>query len=470
MTEKKKDSDKASSGWKVIGWIVIAAGLLILAYGMSCFLGGWCPSPGWIPSLQEDKDFLAIASLRVSFIRVAFLVIGTGLVLLNLHFVNKRIQKTEEQIKGQQEQLKEQQRTNYLNGLARGIDMLYSLNNFAKQIGGVEQLRGLLEANKEDKERLKEIVRVLCNFVREIKNEEEEKLAEKIREEWKGTFLGAHTAHPLEIKQLKAKILGILGRKDLSLAKLETLNLKGARLVGMHLVGVDLSGADLTGAHLCGVLLQKANLEGVNLQRALLEQVYLASYPLHASGLPIPPDSPKAANLAGADLRGTCLSNTELWGVNLRGATFKGALLDQTSLMGANLLDVKVTEHEDFDLGQKTDMRYVLVREENKLFLPTQMIKTDAIWVREDKGEYSFMWRDTDLRKLLEDEPFVSKSELIEKLEEKAKGMYGGFLPWVERRGFQPEFRGSSEEKAEQTKECRIIRGVIRRLEEDFPD
>lgn len=291
-------------------------------------------------------------------------------------------------------------------------------------------------------------------------------MIEKIRKDAR-VPLWAYTLDPLEIRQLKEKILGIIGRKDMKLAELETLNLKGARLVGMNLVGVDLSGADLSNAHLCGVLLQEANLEGVNLQRAILEQVCLASYLLQANLLMFP-DSLKAASLAGADLGGVHLHNTELWGVNLRGATFESSLFI-AHIMSTNLLDVKITE--PFDLKHTTDMRYVLVREGNKLFFPSQMNKTDAIWVREDKGKYSFVWRDTDLDKLLKSEPSISKSELIEKLEQKAKGMSGGILPWEESSGYSSEFRGpSKEEKMEQQKECCIIKGVIRRLEEDFPD
>ena len=459
--EDKKDYKKS---YFIVAWTVIGIGFVY---------GGLCLWPDCLPTAMCPGEN------NTGTIRIALLVMGAGLVFLNLHFVTKRIHRTDKQIDLQQKQLQEYQNTNFRDVIGQGVEMLYS-DNFNKQVSGVEHFRSFLEENKENKDRLKEIIRPLCSFVREIKKEEEEKLIEKIRDKFGKVPLRSHTASPLEIRQLKEKILKIIGRKDMALAELETINLAGARLVGIHLVGVDLSGADLSNAHLCGVLLQAANLEGVNLQGAILEQVCLASCPLQAN-LSISPDLLKAASLAGADLRGVYLNNTELWGVNLRKATFKPLLLDMAPIMGANLLDVKITE--PFDLKHTIDMRYVLVREGNKLFLPLQMNKTDAIrmnktdaiWVREDKGKYSFVWRDTDLDKLLKSEPSISKSELIEKLEQKVKGMYDGKLPWEflleGPHGFLPDFRGPTEkEKTKQMKECYIIQGVIRRLKEDFPD
>lgn len=140
--------NKVSKRYFIASWVVMGAGFLCLAYGMLCIPFNICPE-------------------KLESVRIALLVIGAGLVLLNLHFVTKRIQKTEEQIQKTNTQIKEQQRGNFLNSLHHGMDMLYEDISTKKPFAGVHQLYGLaIENKKNNPERVARIKDVFDIFHR----------------------------------------------------------------------------------------------------------------------------------------------------------------------------------------------------------------------------------------------------------------------------------------------------------------
>ena len=157
--------------------VFVALAILVGWLYIPFYNNGWCKYLGCIDGVDTDPT------------RTALALAGAVLVIGNMLFIAKRMQKTNEQIKktseqieGQNKQLREQQHANFLASLRQGIDMLYS-GNFVTQRGGVEYLHSLVEANKENPERVKEVFEALRVFVKEIPVDKEKKT--RIEEEEK---------------------------------------------------------------------------------------------------------------------------------------------------------------------------------------------------------------------------------------------------------------------------------------------
>jgi len=108
----------------------------------------------------------------------------------------------------------------------------------------------------------------------------------------------------------------------------------------------DLAGADLYGVNLAETNLQGAILTGAELKRANLWRVNLEGAELSCTNL-------KRAVMEGANLHYAVLKNASLKGVNLEHADLRGASLDNTDLedviFTGTIYDRKTTWPEKFD-------------------------------------------------------------------------------------------------------------------------
>ena len=131
---------KKYSFYSIAAWIVVPLGLV---YGVLCL---W--SPDCLLKICPNAN-------NTETIRIMLLVVGAGLVLLNLGFANKRIKRADAQIKRADAQIAESQAANFLSAFNNGINMLYS--DDARQIFGVGYLHKLAETHKEKPERIQQV-------------------------------------------------------------------------------------------------------------------------------------------------------------------------------------------------------------------------------------------------------------------------------------------------------------------------
>jgi uncharacterized protein YjbI with pentapeptide repeats len=123
---------------------------------------------------------------------------------------------------------------------------------------------------------------------------------------------------------------------DLSGAVLSDANLREADLRNAFLVSADLSLANLHNANLTGVNLNGANLRHANLRQANLSYVHAEKGDFRDAALN--EANLKEADLEEADLRGADLTGTDLSSTNLTGTDLRGTTLDEANLSGAMLI------------------------------------------------------------------------------------------------------------------------------------
>lgn len=115
-------------------------------------------------------------------------------------------------------------------------------------------------------------------------------------------------------------------------ADLKEANLSGANLSEACLILSDLERANLTRAHLT-----RADLRGVNLRNAELRQAELDGADLRGANL-------SGANLRWANLSGANLSGANLEATQLSGASLRGANLSQASLLSSVAIHADLTQ------------------------------------------------------------------------------------------------------------------------------
>jgi hypothetical protein len=128
-------------------------------------------------------------------------------------------------------------------------------------------------------------------------------------------------------------------------------NLSDAKLSGANLGGANLSGANLGGANLCAAELDEANLRWANLIEANLIEANLSKANL------------SKANLSGAHLRAANLSEANLSEADLKGATMlsvdlRGTKLSDCQIFGISVWDAKTddrTEQKNLIVSWPTD-------------------------------------------------------------------------------------------------------------------
>ena len=130
-------------------------------------------------------------------------------------------------------------------------------------------------------------------------------------------------------------------------AKLNSANLRWAKLHGANLYKAKLNSADLQLAELYGADLSETELRGADLSEAKLYGADLLWTKLH--GADLEQAELHGANLWGAELHGANLSETKLYGANLYSAKLRGADFRLAELYGANL---SKTELRGADLRQ----------------------------------------------------------------------------------------------------------------------
>ena len=134
----------------------------------------------------------------------------------------------------------------------------------------------------------------------------------------------------------------LLKDQDLSFAKLQNVDLRGANLEGADLGDADLSSAklaganlrnaDLSGADLCYAIMENAMLEYANLRHAKMQRTDLSNANLTDACL-------IDANLHIAILFKTVLVRAKLTNANTEGVYVRNANFDGAELIGANLRD-----------------------------------------------------------------------------------------------------------------------------------
>ena len=235
--------------------------------------------------------------------------------------------------------------------------MLYS-DNFDKQIGGIEHLHSLAVANKNNGERVEEVLKVFCSFVKKVTSEKYIRTIERknhgatITEKWR------------EIPRKKPENIELLSAvKRVIMEKIAAEVDKGSSIYPSK--KIDLSGADfqeLDRTWWCNMDLRGANLQQINLQGAVL---------------------------AGADLRG----------VDLRRAKLKDVTWTAEGLITKLIAQVNYAIVSFFDQG---------VIEGAKDIKDVKSIE-DVIWFK--NTDSSFTWRRQQ----------QSKKDLIELLEKEQK-------------------------------------------------
>ena len=286
------------------------------------------------------ESYISIKILEIDSdpVRTALGIVGAGLVIINIGFIIIRIKRTEEQIK-------ESQRSNYLNMVRNGIDMLYDKKDIGKQFTGINYLHNLAKANKKEVERIEEILEIFCIYIRSI-----------------------NTKTPLTFKNLEKimynEIQEILNR----ICKSNTYPSKKIDFENINLQFMDLSNANFRGANLKRAkfveiidLINNPIFKNLNIERShlfLTEEMYPLFKKAIASG------------------RGKMLqfSNTE--NINLEGA------------------------HLDYA---------ILYWDNRSIIPSTAKGADDIIWVHGDSTPTSFTWRghkQVDKKKIIE---FVKK-------------------------------------------------------------
>ena len=124
----------------------------------------------------------------------------------------------------------------------------------------------------------------------------------------------------------------------------------------LDLRGTDLRRANLAGAKLAGTILsevrfEEANLAGIGLEEAILRAAHLEN-----------------SNLADAKMQGAFLLNTSLNGARLRNANLQGAFLSGTRFDGADLLGADLTDANGLVWEQLK-----MARKDNKTRLPAYL-------------------------------------------------------------------------------------------------
>ena len=186
-------------------------------------------------------------------IRIVMLIIGAGLVFLNLHFVTKRIQKTDIQIEKTEQQF-------FLQSLHQGIGMLYS-NDYNQSMGGFVYLDRLAQTCNNHKqinnreqikkldEQIKKILHMFCEFVTKgTDNQESDSTDNQESDSSRSYSVKASILHKITNKEevygpyrQEVKLKGAF----LQNIDLRKINLKGINLEGANLFKTDLRGADL---------------------------------------------------------------------------------------------------------------------------------------------------------------------------------------------------------------------------------
>ena len=296
-------------------------------------------------------------------ITTALALAGAVLIIANMWLVITRIRRTDTQIGIQQQQLEEQQNTNFLNGLALGTDMLYS-DNLNKQIASIEYLHTLASTHKDNNKRVEEILNVFCAYIREIPAmgaiayaEVEVKTREdflKIKEERQisdrreGTEKASKKYEEAQEKlkeirkeeEEKKKILQIKTRILVKIASpvedskiyheyREKINLEYADLSKLQFPQIQLPGADLRLANF-----QLAYLPYANLQDAKLEGHIRYTNLTHT-------------NLQGANLQNTNLKYVNLTSADLSGADLRRNMKFDTPLTTRSQLDCALIHAND---------------------------------------------------------------------------------------------------------------------------
>ena len=393
-----KDKNDHKKCYFITAWVIISLGFV---YGGLCL---WPPC--WLPAVCPNDD-------NTETIRIALLIIGAGLVLLNLHFVTERIRKTDEQIRKADDQL-------FFQSLHQGVNMLYA-DDFVKQMGGIDFLHQLALSNKEDKERKQAVQDAFCTAVKymphndPLPRNEDGKIQAKKRYQ--------------EIKQLKEKILytvndpgslpekpfknHIRNRNSLYLSKSgeilhiqkrlqrylkdkipvsEKISMTVSRQIfaihdevnsskikkGFSFVttrsdipltddniyndiseGINLDRADLSGLNLSMIWLNDASLYKANLSRikvekyARLSRVNLTD--TNFRNMDVEDLHLSQCNLIGAYFQEVNLSKVTFFQSNLLGTKFQRAQLGGASFEGSDLEDARFDEAEISSEKARTD-------------------------------------------------------------------------------------------------------------------
>ena len=219
------------------------------------------------------------------------------------------------------------------------------------RLGGIYALGGLA---KENPARYHvQVMSLFCEFVRQPREFSDERLAdsEAVPAELPADIqaaldvIGARGDQELEVEQL-AKYRLDLRRAELSSARLESANLSAVRLAWACLTRAGLGRANLTGAILNQAELTGASLGGACLKSASLRRAVLKSAVFWNSPGPLRfttyRNALKEENILTADLSGARLDHSDLTNAHLQGANLSGADLTASDLSNANLSDANL--------------------------------------------------------------------------------------------------------------------------------
>ena len=256
--------------------LLFASTLFLIAGGMYvCCIYSKCIWIGICITIENGSNYN---------IQMALGCFVAGFALLNMKFVIDRINRTDIQIE-------ESQTANFLNVLNQGVSMLYS-DSINKQLGGIVHLHNLARANKDNEERIEEVLKVFCSFISVVPSErhiitiERKNGAATITEKWREI----PQKMPENIELISAVKQVIFDKivsgvnKECSIYPSKKIDLSGADLPGWDkLYKADLCGANLSGAHL-----QRANMQFANLKEVVLVRADLRGADLrNVKGTPI---------------------------------------------------------------------------------------------------------------------------------------------------------------------------------------
>jgi len=150
---------------------------------------------------------------------------------------------------------------------------------------------------------------------------------------------GASTLTPATQSEVAAILSrgDTLARRDLSLAMLAGMNLRGVDLRGAILRGADLSDASLEGADLTGAVLSSAHGRGARFDSANLARCDFTGARLNGASF-------REAKLDNAAFVGAKLEESHWNGAVGRGVSFIGATLGRANVAGATLRKANFTE------------------------------------------------------------------------------------------------------------------------------
>ena len=224
------------------------------------------------------------------------------------------------------------------------------------RLGGIYALQRLAEEHPEQYH--VQVMRLFCAFVRHPADDSNDQSSDSQANPTDPSTdiqavmdaIGARGESRIKLEKLERYKLDLrrvkLGRASLGSANLSDSRLSWACLVGAALGKANLTNAILNQADLTGATLGGAKLIGTRLRRAILQSAVFWK----SAGPPGPPrfityyDARRESGVLTADLCGAKLEYSDLTDASLQGSDLSGAVLTEAVLSGANLSDATLLD------------------------------------------------------------------------------------------------------------------------------